>query len=93
MMGKWMLLAALAATLILSGCAGRGRSARPAGPGVSGYGAVIAAGTKPASAVEPCCRDLATGRIPLAQCMAKRECKAKGNNCCMNAVNDLPARL
>ena len=87
-MGKVILLAALAATLVLGGCAsmGMGRQARPS----ISYGIVVPEGTKPAFSVEPCCRDLAAGRISLAQCMAKAECKAKGNDCCMNSIRDLP---
>ncbi len=83
-----MLGAALAAVFILGGC---GRTAVSSGtPAIGSYGAIIPAGTKSVASVQSCCRQLAAGQISLAQCMANPECKNKGNNCCMNAVNDLP---
>lgn len=87
-MTRMLLLVALAAMLGLSGCAkfSRGRSA----PRPSVYGAVTTAGLKPVSQVEPCCADMAAGRIPFPECYNKPACKAKGNICCMNAVKDLP---
>lgn len=88
-MARWLLVA-LAAGLMLSGCAGRVRSQGAARP--SSFGAIVARGTKPASQVAPCCRALAEGRISLAECYANPTCQSNGNRCCSNAVESIPAR-
>lgn len=72
---------------LLGGCAGRAGTARP-----TNFGALAQSGVKPPSQVEPCCRELAAGRINIAECYQRPECKAKGNACCLKAVQDLRPR-
>lgn len=76
-MKTFVFLAMMAALLVLTGC--------NTGPRVSSWGQPVARGTKPLSQVAPCCRDMVQGKITLAQCMEKPECKANGRACCMNA--------
>jgi uncharacterized lipoprotein YajG len=76
-MKTFVLLAVMAGMLLLAGCA--------SGPRVSSWGQPVARGTKPVSQVAPCCRDMVLGRITLAQCMEKPECRANGRRCCLNA--------
>lgn len=86
-MKKMLVPTVLVAMIVLGGCAGRGRTARP-----TTFGALAQGGVKSPSQVEPCCRDLAAGRINIAECYQRPECKSKGNACCIRAVEDLRPR-
>ncbi|MCX7019924.1 MAG: hypothetical protein WCK47_05190 [bacterium] len=77
------LLAVLSLVLfVFGGCAWRAKQP-------TGWGRPTTMGLKSADQVAPCCRDLALGRISLAECMQKPECKANGNRCCANAISDM----
>lgn len=76
-------VAVVVGALLLGGCAAR--TSGSAGGGAISGGAVTTAGVKSAAQVAPCCRDLAAGRITLAECMERPECRANNRQCCMNA--------
>lgn len=84
---KYLLTAVCVLSMLcmLCGCAQTAK--------ITSFGRPVCGGFKPACEVAPCCQDMVAGKITLAECMQKPECKANGCHCCMNAIKDIdPAR-